>query len=87
MFIEINKINSYGEKGIALVKLEDIMGVKEYHVESEKFYDEDGNVVQENPRARDFGILVVTERGNQEVFHVDEVEYQRVKDILTNPTK
>ena len=87
MFIEINKINSYGEKGVALVKTEDIMGIKEYHVESEKLYDENGNVVSENPRPRDFGILVVTERGNQEVFHVDETEYQRVKGILTNPTK
>lgn len=82
-FIEINKTNSYGEKGVALVKVEDIMGIKEYHVGSEKLYDENGNVVSETPKARDFGVLVVTERGNQEVFHVDEVEYQRIKDLLT----
>ena len=87
MFIEINKINSYGEKGVVLVKVEDIMGIKEYHVENEKLYDENGNVVSETPRPRDFGILVVTERGNQEVFHIDEIEYERVKGILTTPTK
>lgn len=87
MFIEITKINSYGEKGVALIRVEDIQGIKEHHVESEKLYDENGNVVQETPKGRDFGILVVTERGNQEVFHVDETEYQRVKGILTNPTK
>lgn len=87
MFIEINKVNSYGEKGVAFVKTEDIMGIKEYHVESEKLYDENGNVVSENARPRDFGVLVVTERGNQEVFHVDEVEYQRIKGILETSNK
>lgn len=87
MFLELNKINSYGEKGVALVKVEDIMGIKEYHVESEKLYDEDGNLVSEKPKPKDFGVLVVTERGNQEVFHVDETEYQRIKGILETQTK
>ena len=82
LFVEINKINSYGETGVALVRVNDIMGIKEVHVDSEKLYDENGNVVSETPRARKFGVLVATERGNQEVFYVDETEYQRLKDLL-----
>ena len=79
MFIEINKINSYGEKGKAFIRVNDIVGIKEKHVESTKLYDENGNVVSETPATtKDFQILVVSEHGNSETFHIDENEYQRL---------
>ena len=82
-FIEITKVNSYGETGKALINLNDIIGIKENHVESDKLYDENGNVVKETPRERDFSVLVVSERGNNETFHVDETEYARLVKVLT----
>ena len=82
LFVEINKINSYGEKGVALVRVADIMGIKEVHVESEKLFNENGDLVSETPQPRKFGVLVATERGNQEVFYVEETEYERLKDLL-----
>ena len=82
-FIEIAKINSYGEKGVALIRVNDIVGIKEKHVESDKLYDANGNVVKETPKPRDFQILVVSERGNNETYHVDETEYARLVAELT----
>jgi len=83
--MEINKINSYGEKGVALVRTNDIIGIKQKHVESTKLYDENGNVVSETPATeKDFQVLVSNERGFTEKYHVDETEYKRLLNELTN---
>lgn len=82
-FVEIEKINSYGEKGKALIILEDIVGINEKHVESTKLYDEDGNIVSETQGEKQYGVLVANECGSKEVFYVDETEYTRIKDLLT----
>ena len=78
-FIEINKINSYGEVGKALVRVNDIVGIKQKHVEGTKLYDEGGNLVSETPATtKDFQVLVASERGHVEKYHVDETEYIRL---------
>lgn len=83
-FVEITKINSYGETGKALVRVDDIVGIKQKHVEGTKLYDAEGNVVSETPSTtKDFQILVVSQHGNGETFHVDETEYQRLVALLT----
>ena len=82
-FIQINKINSYGEVGVALVRVADIVGIKEKHVESEKLYDSNGNVVSETPKPKDFQVLVASERGYTEKYHVNESEYLRLVAELT----
>ena len=78
MFIEITKINSQGEKGKALLKTEDIVGIKENHVEPTRTYDENGNVVSETPKPRDFTLKLTTIE-----YHIDETEYQRLVSLLT----
>lgn len=84
-FIEINTINQFGEKGVALIRSNDIIGIKELHVESTKLYNENGDLVSETPATdKDFQVLVVSERGNSEKFHVGEDEYQRLVKELTN---
>ena len=83
-FIEITKINSHKETGKALVRTADIVGIKQKHVESTKLYDENGNVVSETPATtKDFQILVASERGFVETYHVDENEYTRLVGLLT----
>lgn len=79
MFVEIEKINSHQEKGKALIKLEDIVGIKENHVESDKLYDQDGNVVSETPKAKDFTLLLT----NGTTFHIDETQYNKLVGELT----
>lgn len=84
-FIEINKINSYGETGVALVRTNDIVGIKQKHVESTKLYNENGDLVSETPATnKDFQVLVANERGFTEKYHVDETEYQRLVSLLTS---
>ena len=82
-FIEISKINSYGEEGKALIRVSDIQGINEKHVEVKKLYNEQGDLVSEEKGDKLFGVLVVTERGNNEVFYVNETEYQRLVTLLT----
>ena len=81
-FLEISKINSYGEEGKALVKVKDIVGIKERHVDTKKLYDENGNVVSEEKGEKLFGVLVANEYGNNEIFYVNETEYQNLSKIL-----
>ena len=52
-FTEIEKVNSYGEKGKALVDLDNLVGMKEIHVEPVKLYDEEGNLVSETPKPKE----------------------------------
>ena len=78
-FIEINKINSHNETGVALVRVNDIVGIKQKHVEGTKLYDELGNLVSENPATtKDFQVLVCDGFGHTETYHVDETEYARL---------
>ena len=84
MFIEINKINSYGEQGKAFVRVDDIQGIIEKHVPSTKLYDENGDLVSETPATtKDFQVLVVTPRGNDTTLHIDENEYNRLVQVLS----
>jgi len=80
MFIEITKVNSYNEQGKALIKTEDIVGIKQNHVEGQKLYDDQGNLVSETPATtKDFTLLMV----NGKTFHIDENEYTRLVQELT----
>ena len=80
MFIEITKINSHNEQGKALIKTEDIVGIKQNHVEGTKLYDDQGNLVSETPATtKDFTLLMV----NGKTFHIDENEYARLVQELT----
>lgn len=83
-FIEISKINSYGEEGKALVRVADIVGIKQKHVDSTKLYDSEGNLVQETPATtKDFQVLVANEKGYCEKYHINENEYARLVKELT----
>ena len=78
-FTEIERVNSYGEKGKALVDLDNLVGMKEIHVEPVKLYDEDGNLVSETPKPKEFTIHFTV----GETFHIYEEEYQRIVNLLT----
>lgn len=83
MFIEITKINSHNEEGKALVRTEDIVGIKQNHVEGTKLYDDQGNVVSETPATtKDFTLLVASDIA-RETYHIDEKEYTRLVALLT----
>ena len=82
MFIEITKINSYNETGKALIKVEDIVGIKENHVEPTKTYDINGNEVTSTPGPRDFTLKLTTIE-----YHIGENEYNKLLTLLTAPTK
>lgn len=83
MYIEITKTNSHNEQGKALIRVEDIVGIKENHVEPTKFYDEQGNVVSETPATtKDYSLLVASDIA-RETYHIDETEYNRLVGILT----
>jgi len=80
MFIEINKINSHKECGKALIKTEDVVGIKENHVEPTRTYDAQGNVVSETPNPKDFTLLLA----NGQTYHIDETQYQALVKTLTS---
>lgn len=83
-FIELEKTNSYGELGKALVRVNDIVGIKQKHVESTKLYNENGDLVSETPATtKDFQVLVCDQYGHTEKYHISETEYQRVVALLT----
>lgn len=83
MYIEITKTNSHNEQGKALVRAQDIVGIKQVHVESTKLYDDQGNLVSETPATtKDFVVLVASELA-RETYHIDETEYNRLVGILT----
>lgn len=78
-FIEINKVNSFGERGKALLRTDFIVGIKEKHVEPTRLYDRDGNVVSETPSPKDYTVYL--QYGD--TFHIDEDEYNRLLVELT----
>lgn len=87
-FVEIEKINSYGETGKALVRTADIVGIKQKHVEGTKLYDSEGNLVSETPATeKDFQVLVANECGARETYHIKESEYTRLVALLTTESE
>ena len=79
MFKEISKINSYGEQGKALIKVEDIVGIKENHVEPTILYDGNGNVVSTTPNPKDFTLKL----NNGMSYHINESQYNELVQLLT----
>lgn len=79
MFKEITKINSYGEQGKALIKMEDIVGIKENHVEPTTLYDNNGNVVSTTPNPKDFTLKL----NDGMSYHIDESQYNELVKLLT----
>lgn len=78
MFIEITT----NESKKALVRTEDIVGIKELPTETEKLYDENGEIVSETPKAKAFQVFVKNE-GSCLKLMVDETEYQKLVAELT----
>ena len=81
-YVEIEKINSYGEKGKALIKVADIVGIKEKHAEPTKLFDGNGNVVSETPAPKDFQVLVASQYGSKILYHIDQAEYDKLSQVL-----
>ena len=79
MFVEIEKINSHKETGKALIKTEDIIGIKELHVEPTRTYNENGDIATETPNPKEFSILMA--QGDS--FHVNEEQYNKLVELLT----
>ena len=78
MFIEITTNTNTK----SLVRNEDIVGITELPSETEKLYDENGNVVSETPKGKAFQVLVKN-NGSRLLLMVDEKEYQRLVTALT----
>lgn len=84
VFVEITTTNENGENKKALVRVADIVGIKELHVEGVKLYNENGDLVSETPATtRDFQVLVVNPCGSKLTLYVGESEYLRLVQILT----
>ena len=79
MYIEITKTNSYGEKGAALIKKDNVVAIKELHVGTIKSFDENHNLVSEQPAPKQYLVLMEHCEG----FYIDETEYKKLVSILT----
>lgn len=85
MFKQINKTDRHNNNGVALIKTETIVGITEIATEPTKLYDQDGNLVSEEPSPRKFVIAV--NNGNQTYnlpFTIDETTYN---DLVAELTK
>lgn len=60
-----------------LVRNDDVVGITELPSETEKLYDELGNVVSETPKAPTFQVLIKND-GSRLILIVDETEYDRL---------
>ena len=78
MFVEITTNTNTK----ALVRKDDIVGIQELPLETEKLYDENGDVVSETPKAKSFQVFVKN-NGSRLLLLVDENEYQRLVAELT----
>lgn len=78
MFVEITTNTNTK----ALVRTDDIVGIKELPLETEKLYDENGNVVSENPKDKAFQVFVKN-NGSTLKLTIDETEYTRLVAELT----
>ena len=79
MFIEIEKINGRNEKGVALVKLDTIVGACSQPDHYTRLYDENENLVSETKDENRYALF--TNCG--QVYIVEKGEYERVRDLLT----
>ena len=78
-FITLTRVNSYGETSDVIIKVDNIVAVKEVHQETEKLYDENGNLVQENPKPKQYIVFV---EGCHDLFYITSDSYQTlVKEI------
>lgn len=88
-FVEITTLNprcDY-EEGKAFIRTNDIVGIKQLHVEGTKLYDIDGNLVSEEPATeKHFQVLVANECGSKETFIINDTEYANLVSVL-NETK
>lgn len=82
-YVEItHSLNLNREMGKALIRVEDIIGIKEEETETKKLYDEDGNLVSEEPKDKLFAVLVANDLGCKTKLYINENEYTRLSQIL-----
>lgn len=79
MFVEIKKINTRGEEGIALIKTEDVVAIVQQPKHVTRLFDENDNLVSETEDAPRFAVLTNT----NQTYIVSEDEYKSLKDLLT----
>lgn len=79
MFIEINKINTRNEKGVALIKLENIVGICSQPNHYTRLYDENQELVSETQDENRYAVL--TNCG--QTYIIEKDEYERLKTELT----
>ena len=79
MFVEIKKINTRDEEGVALIKVEDVIAIVQQPKHVTRLFDENDNLVSETEDAPRFVVLTNT---NQK-YIVSEDTYKELKDLLT----
>ena len=77
--VEIKKINTRGEEGVALINLDNIVAICQQPKHITKLYDDNGNVASETEDAPRFAVL--TNCG--QTYVVSEDTYNTLKDLLT----
>lgn len=84
LFIEItHSLNREREMGKALVRVDDIVSIKEEESKTTKLYDDRGNVVEEKPLAKLFQVQLVNEKGGRTTLYIEEDEYTRLVALLS----
>jgi len=78
MFIKVTRTNTHGEEKVAIINSSEIIAITEVHTGTSKLFDEDGNVVQETPKAKDYVMLL--SRGD--VYHFTETQFAEVEKQL-----
>ena len=78
MFVEIEKINTRGEKGVALIDLATIVGVVSQPNHFTRLYNENGDLVSETQDENRFA--VITNCG--QVYNVEKSTYDILKGLL-----
>ena len=84
-FVEITTLNTScdSEETKAFIRTNDIVGIKQLHVEGKKLYDEDRNLVSEEPATeKQFQVLVINDKGTKEKFIINETEYTNLVKVL-----
>lgn len=84
MFKEIKIVGRDNKELVAFIKTDTIVGMTEIKTEPTKLYDEDGNLVSEEPSPRLFVIAVSNDGRTYNLpFAVGEDTYNELKDLLT----
>lgn len=79
MFVEIKKINTRNEEGVALVNTDTIVGICQQPKHVTRLYDEDDNLVSETEDEPRFAVL--TNCG--QTYVVSKDTYDELKTLLT----